>query len=1383
MAIADYFPSKTPAKESHQAVNTAAHKSENSQCATEATISVALPTLSAHSQAAEFVSVDNIIHIVTENSNPDPRLQQPSKNISLLEESMTNEGLLDNILDATPGDTAISTQSILNHAFDTLALSDTDLSLGASIPFNTDMNRSHVSDCKSIESIVPQSDSIDQESDLICPLIHSHSKPASGRSSPFSSLPTVLRSAASSMTKSSRSSSTDSGHVSSTRSSSVSQSSLPNSIANGIHGIKNILSRVHSNFTNHEASESNLIDVATQDRSIPITDFPLDDSEKVFQSALEFKSKPILSNRFSFESRISEVWEPNSNPKVGSKSDSLLPELCSPSQSKDAIFSNSTTVEAEHNLSESRLQSASLTHSPPEPTPVFVSTPALTDTEHIAKSQKVQLAVNTSTADMDTSASSASSDLSVPPVPPKTDNYSVALSTSQETCSPVPTTSMAKTIQIDNGTTRASSMQLNEQQLHQYSGATWATPPVNSSYFQPYPPMPLKNEYFPAYPMFPQHMPLQPSAQIGPTISEPRFPQSGSVMHSAHTFQQMPWQTGPYASQLHPPIIPSPPIVSPIQNFTHQFIPQQHQNITMDRPTIDTEHMALGVVRSSSPVISPRCHSLPENKVRKSKPSNSQSSLSLVSTAPSLSKQASANFISPTVAQNSSTHQSQYPQPLAYPQEQWQMQQQQMLDYQQYQHMQYMHYLQYQQNLQRQLSEQSAGSDYLANTASPLLQPSPQPPMRQYHQQFKYTPSNSPQNNPFPQQINQSAVYVDKLPITAPSLGSINDHCDGRNADESYIPPIPEKTQPIQPVIMPSEIESTHVPLQNPISAASVHDSVVFNTPQSSPSYSTVENTDSVTAQDKQPIYPSTNCISSLTPATDLTQSPESVLKPTDMSILSSTLLSIPNFKLNLVGSSLSTSAISNEQFEMSKDQPLQRRVSLSKQELTIKPAPILLATPESTLNHHVSRAHTIARRASLDESTLKRTDCKPISPHPQADSEYGTDTENSENGTAFSSSASIGKVYRPQFATILRPNSNTTSQSDLATFNDTTLDEAAVLEYRERLKTSSDPRLQFDFAQLLVEKGEPYLDEGFLYLKKASAAGLSEAQCYLAQAFYDDGQLEAAYSQWLTAAKKMYPPACYQVARCSEQGRGTKKNYRFSLQMYTKAATIGHRPSMHRLGVAEMRGELGLKPDIRNAVRWFKRGAAGADKDTPHCLFELCEIFEKGALPHIMPDIYYARSVLIEASHLGFPPAQYKLGYCFEYGRLGCATNAAESIHLYSAAAATGYSEALFSLAGWYMTGAEGVLVKNERRAFELASGAAAQNLPRAQYTIGHFFEQGIGITANLEQAIIFYNKAAANGEERAIKRLSELAPAKHTAPAPNGKRRGLRIGFFGRK
>jgi TPR repeat protein len=64
-------------------------------------------------------------------------------------------------------------------------------------------------------------------------------------------------------------------------------------------------------------------------------------------------------------------------------------------------------------------------------------------------------------------------------------------------------------------------------------------------------------------------------------------------------------------------------------------------------------------------------------------------------------------------------------------------------------------------------------------------------------------------------------------------------------------------------------------------------------------------------------------------------------------------------------------------------------------------------------------------------------------------------------------------------------------------------------------------------------------------------------------------------------------------VANCKEFAVGTTKSNRMALKMYTRAANAGQQDSMLRLGLAELNGDLGLRKNIKNAVKWLGRCAA----------------------------------------------------------------------------------------------------------------------------------------------------------------------------------------------
>jgi len=336
---------------------------------------------------------------------------------------------------------------------------------------------------------------------------------------------------------------------------------------------------------------------------------------------------------------------------------------------------------------------------------------------------------------------------------------------------------------------------------------------------------------------------------------------------------------------------------------------------------------------------------------------------------------------------------------------------------------------------------------------------------------------------------------------------------------------------------------------------------------------------------------------------------------------------------------------------------------------------------------------------------------------------------------------------------------------------------------YRQNVKNATDPGLQFEYAKFLIEAANDQyengstassiqnkndlFDEGFKFLKKLSNSGYPDAQHYLATCYEQDGDWDKAYPLFVQAAKHNHPVASYEIATYYE----SKKNYKKASQYYKKSASQGYSKAMHRLGCAALRGEMHMRKDVKNAIKWLKRAAAVATKENNGAAsaYVLSELFENGMPPVIYPDELYSLELLVQAAELDYPPAQYKLGWCFEYGELGCPTDAVQSIHWFLLAAENDEPNAQFSLAGWYLTGAEGVIEPNDREAFYWAMKAAEQEYDKAEYAIAYFYEMGIGIEKNMKEAMHWYQIAAEHGDERAIKRLENEEGISHDKSSGN--------------
>lgn len=368
-----------------------------------------------------------------------------------------------------------------------------------------------------------------------------------------------------------------------------------------------------------------------------------------------------------------------------------------------------------------------------------------------------------------------------------------------------------------------------------------------------------------------------------------------------------------------------------------------------------------------------------------------------------------------------------------------------------------------------------------------------------------------------------------------------------------------------------------------------------------------------------------------------------------------------------------------------------------------------------------------------------------------------------------------------------LKPGAN----ASLLSYNQT------INMYRENAKKTNNPDVQCDFAIFMVEAAKPlttdqdeetrweYLSEAEKLLKQLSSRGHAESQYYLGN-LYASGilsrkgknEFDKAFPLFVQATKHHHADAAFRAAKCYEDALGCRRDNSKAVQFYRfvcnskkrchyislanrhqtifrKAATLNHPAAMYRLGIAEVNGDLGISKNPRNGVKWLKRASEAATPEYPHAVHELALLHEKGIDNVVFVDLDYAVSLFAQAADLGYAPSAYRLGECYEYGKLNCPQDPALSIHYYTLAAEQGHREACFALTAWYLVGSPGVLPQSDEQAYVWAKRAADKELPKAEYALGYFSECGIGTVRNTEEAMQWYKKAAEHGDTRAIQRL----------------------------
>ncbi|KAK4058444.1 Chitin synthase 4 [Microbotryomycetes sp. JL221] len=349
---------------------------------------------------------------------------------------------------------------------------------------------------------------------------------------------------------------------------------------------------------------------------------------------------------------------------------------------------------------------------------------------------------------------------------------------------------------------------------------------------------------------------------------------------------------------------------------------------------------------------------------------------------------------------------------------------------------------------------------------------------------------------------------------------------------------------------------------------------------------------------------------------------------------------------------------------------------------------------------------------------------------------------------------------------------------------------------YRANAKKTNDPDIQFDFCTFVMEvvgemeaaeerefgltrrrrpsteietqaklKQQALVAESVAILNKLANRGHVKSQYFLADC-YTQGigtpkgkrDYDKAFQLFVLAGKHGHSDACFRAAQCFENGWGCKRDNSRSVQLLKRAAVLNHPAAMHRLGIAEINGELGLSKRPREGVRWLKRAAELADQvepPQPQSLHELALLHEKGIENVIFQDEDYAAELLARASELQYAPSAYKLGECYEYGKMGCPQDAALSIHYYNIAAQQNHREACFALTAWYLVGSPGVLPQSDTEAYLWARRAAEMELAKAEYAVGYFTEMGIGTHQDTREALDWFRKAASHGDKRAQEKL----------------------------
>ncbi len=299
------------------------------------------------------------------------------------------------------------------------------------------------------------------------------------------------------------------------------------------------------------------------------------------------------------------------------------------------------------------------------------------------------------------------------------------------------------------------------------------------------------------------------------------------------------------------------------------------------------------------------------------------------------------------------------------------------------------------------------------------------------------------------------------------------------------------------------------------------------------------------------------------------------------------------------------------------------------------------------------------------------------------------------------------------------------------------------------------DPHAYIDRAVQLIEAEQYALARAFLdpavISHRLSAGERSRAYYLRGYSFYAGKLFASAATDYAHALEfnPDNPGALHAMAGLYHDGQGVAKDVEVALQLFHKAAELGHTGAQLYVGNAYLAGEA-VSVNLDEARHWLGRAANAGF--APAMLRLAFSYRQPQADP---PDSIQARYWYEQALQAGAADALVSLGYMFRNGELGDASGHV-ALDYFRRAAQRGSGTAMAVLGHAYMTGNGVVADYAQARAWYLR--AARLQVPGSFAGLGHIHEAGLGVPADVEAAKAWLAKGAAIGDFDALLRLLYL-------------------------
>ncbi len=244
---------------------------------------------------------------------------------------------------------------------------------------------------------------------------------------------------------------------------------------------------------------------------------------------------------------------------------------------------------------------------------------------------------------------------------------------------------------------------------------------------------------------------------------------------------------------------------------------------------------------------------------------------------------------------------------------------------------------------------------------------------------------------------------------------------------------------------------------------------------------------------------------------------------------------------------------------------------------------------------------------------------------------------------------------------------------------------------------------------------------------------------------YYKDGKFKDAYNSYSDATDYNSGKAYYYLGLMNEQGRGITRNYQQGLKYADKAIDLDYEMAAYYKGDMFRYG-WGVPVDSIKAISYYKQGliqakklAAKEDTEAMHLYGLLLADKSLGILDSVKSFEYVKK-----AADKGHPIAKSNLATWYRNG-LGIEKNCHEAIKLYEEGLAINFDRSIKGLGDmYYFENVCDDTIQDYKKAFKYYEIAAEQDNIFAQNSLGYMYQYGNGVTVDLDEALVWYTRAA---------------------------------------